>query len=141
MFVGADIANVVNEAALHAARMLKKRVDVGDLEYAVERVVGGTEKRSSTLSLEEKRVVATHEAGHALTGWLLPDTDVLLKVTIVPRTNLALGFAQYTPSDKKLYTKEQVIKPTLLLMYRLLTVKWITDLCKKVVYCIVSVLS
>lgn len=69
---------------------------------------GGTEKRSHAMSPQEKRVVAYHEAGHALTGWLLEHTDALLKVTIVPRTNMALGFAQYTTSDQKLYTKEEV---------------------------------
>ena len=71
--------------------------------------LGGTEKRSHALSKTERRVIAFHESGHALIGWSLPYTDVLLKVTIVPRTNLALGFAQYTPSEQKLFTKEQVI--------------------------------
>lgn len=107
-FSGADIANVVNEAALHAARDLKRKVSQSDLEYAVERVVGGTEKRSTVMSLDEKRVVAMHEAGHALIGWLTPNASVLLKVTIVPRTNLALGFSQYTHEEKKLYTKEEL---------------------------------
>lgn len=106
---GADIANVCNEAALHAARAKQTIVTGADLEYAVERVVGGTEKRSSAMSPAEKRVVAYHEAGHAIVGWLLPTTDALLKVTIVPRTNMALGFAQYTPKDQKLFTKEEVI--------------------------------
>ncbi|KAF4519131.1 hypothetical protein B566_EDAN007404 [Ephemera danica] len=109
-FSGADIANVCNEAALHAARDKHKSVTGTDLEYAVERVVGGTEKRSQTMSLEEKRVVAYHESGHALVGWMLPSTDALLKVTIVPRTNMALGFAQYTPTDQKLYTKEELFE-------------------------------
>lgn len=68
-FSGADIANVCNEAALHAARSLKKKVGAKDLEYAVERVVGGTEKRSHALSKEERRVIAFHESGHALVGW------------------------------------------------------------------------
>ncbi|XP_026742388.1 paraplegin [Trichoplusia ni] len=107
-FSGADIANVCNEAALHAARHKQTIVRATDLEYAVERVVGGTEKRSHAMSPVEKRVVAYHEAGHALTGWLLEHTDALLKVTIVPRTNMALGFAQYTPSDQKLYNKEEL---------------------------------
>uniref|UniRef100_T1GKA0 AAA+ ATPase domain-containing protein n=1 Tax=Megaselia scalaris TaxID=36166 RepID=T1GKA0_MEGSC len=96
-FSGADIANVCNEAALHAARTSKKSVETSDLEYAVERVVGGTEKRSHSISPVERKVIAYHESGHALVGWMLPTTDVLLKVTIVPRTSLALGFAQYTP--------------------------------------------
>ncbi|XP_013184956.1 paraplegin [Amyelois transitella] len=107
-FSGADIANVCNEAALHAARHKQNIVKAGDLEYAVERVVGGTEKRSHAMSPAEKRVVAYHEAGHALVGWLLEHTDALLKVTIVPRTNMALGFAQYTTSDQKLYSKEEL---------------------------------
>ncbi|KAK8724348.1 hypothetical protein OTU49_011344 [Cherax quadricarinatus] len=109
-FSGADIANVVNEAALHAARYGKKVVTGLDLEYAVERVVGGTEKRSQALSPEERRVVAYHESGHALLGWLLEHTDALLKVTIVPRTNQALGFAQYVPKDQKLYTQQEIFE-------------------------------
>lgn len=109
-FSGADIANVVNEAALHAARYGKKVVTGLDLEYAVERVVGGTEKRSQALSPEERRVVAYHESGHALLGWLLEHTDALLKVTIVPRTNQALGFAQYVPKDQKLYTQKEIFE-------------------------------
>ncbi|KAJ8737297.1 hypothetical protein PYW07_000568 [Mythimna separata] len=107
-FSGADIANVCNEAALHAARHKQTIVKHTDLEYAVERVVGGTEKRSHAMSPAEKRVVAYHEAGHALAGWLLEHTDALLKVTIVPRTTMALGFAQYTTSDQKLYNKEEL---------------------------------
>lgn len=107
-FSGADIANVCNEAALHAARLSQKIVQVKNLEYAVERLVGGTEKRSSSLSPIERKTVAYHEAGHAIVGWMLPSSDVLLKVTIVPRTSLALGFAQYTPKEQKLYTKENL---------------------------------
>ncbi|XP_043287010.1 paraplegin [Venturia canescens] len=109
-FSGADIANVANEAALHAARFKKKVVDATDLAYAIDRMVGGTEKRDHAMSPSEKKVVAYHEAGHALVGWLLEHTDALLKVSIVPRTNLALGFAQYTPTDQKLYTKEQLFE-------------------------------
>lgn len=109
-FSGADIANVCNEAALHAARFHQKKVRASDLEYAVERVVGGTEKRSHAMTPAEKKVVAYHESGHALVGWLLEHTDALLKVTIVPRTNLALGFAQYTPTDQKLYSKEELFE-------------------------------
>lgn len=107
-FSGADIANVCNEAALHAARHKQSIVKAADLEYAVERVVGGTEKRSHAMSPAEKKIVAYHESGHALVGWLLEHTDALLKVTIVPRTNKALGFAQYTTSDQKLYSKEEL---------------------------------
>lgn len=107
-FSGADIANVCNEAALHAARSSQKVVKTKNLEYAVERLVGGTEKRSSSMDQGERRTVAYHEAGHAIVGWMLPNSDVLLKVTIVPRTSLALGFAQYTPKDQKLYSKEDL---------------------------------
>ncbi|XP_077301487.1 SPG7 matrix AAA peptidase subunit, paraplegin [Arctopsyche grandis] len=107
-FSGADIANVCNEAALHAARSKATIVVGNDLEYAVERLVGGTEKRNHAMSQEEKKIVAYHESGHALVGWLMEYTDALLKVTIVPRTNLALGFAQYTPTDQKLYSKEEL---------------------------------
>lgn len=69
---------------------------------------GGTEKRSHALSLAERKVIAYHESGHALVGWMLPNSDILLKVTIVPRTSLALGFAQYTPSEQHLYSKEEL---------------------------------
>lgn len=108
-FSGADIANVCNESALHAARLGQKIVKAKNLEYAIERVVGGTEKRSSSLLPTERKTVAYHEAGHAIVGWMLPESDVLLKVTIVPRTSLALGFAQYTPKEQKLYSKEDLI--------------------------------
>uniref|UniRef100_A0A1A9WXZ6 AAA+ ATPase domain-containing protein n=1 Tax=Glossina brevipalpis TaxID=37001 RepID=A0A1A9WXZ6_9MUSC len=107
-FSGADIANVCNEAALHAARNVQDKVRSRDLEYAVERLVGGTEKRSHALTLIERKIIAYHESGHALVGWLLPNSDILLKVTIVPRTSLALGFAQYTPSEQQLHSKDEL---------------------------------
>lgn len=107
---GADIANVCNEAALHAARDKKKQVDSNDLTYAIDRTIGGLAKRNNPLTPSTKRIVAYHEAGHALVGWLMEHTDALLKVTIVPRTNLKLGFAQYTQSDQKLYSKEQLFE-------------------------------
>jgi len=107
-FSGADIMNVCNEAALKAARDGLKQVTGAELEYAIERVVGGTEKRSQVMSPAERRVVAFHESGHALVGWLLEHTDALLKVTIVPRTNHTLGFAQYTPNDQHLYNSQQL---------------------------------
>ena len=107
-FSGADIANVANEAALHAARLGHDIVKANDLEVAVERVVGGPEKRSGVMGKHEKRVIAFHECGHALVGWLLPHTDALLKVSIVPRTNNVLGFARYLPSDRKLYSKPEL---------------------------------
>ncbi|XP_021926510.1 paraplegin isoform X3 [Zootermopsis nevadensis] len=109
-FSGADIANVCNEAALHAARYKQTIVRGENLEYAVERVVGGTEKRSHVMSPAEKKVVAYHESGHAIVGWMLRYTDALLKVTIVPRTTLALGFAQYMPTDQKLYSREELFE-------------------------------
>ena len=86
--VGADIANIVNEATLHAAREKSGNVSEGDFEYAIERVIAGMEKKSGTLSPEEKRVVAYHEAGHALVGWLLEHTDPILKVTSLQQTIL-----------------------------------------------------
>ncbi|KAK3746774.1 hypothetical protein QZH41_013598, partial [Actinostola sp. cb2023] len=107
-YSGADIANICNEAALHAARLNEKSVDVENFEYAVERVIAGMEKRSNTMSPEERKTLAFHEAGHAVVGWMLEHTDPLLKVSIVPRTNSNLGYAQYLPSDQKLYTTEQL---------------------------------
>ncbi|WKY07868.1 hypothetical protein Q1695_007394 [Nippostrongylus brasiliensis] len=107
-FTGADISNVVNEAAIRAASTGKKLVSVSELEYALDRVLAGAEKRSRTLVEEEREVVAYHEAGHALVGWLLEHTDALLKVTIIPRTSAALGFAQYSPKDRKLFSKEEL---------------------------------
>jgi len=107
---GADIANICNEAALHAARDKSLYVDEDDFEYAVERVTAGVAKKSKVLSPREKKVIAYHEAGHALVGWLLEHTDTLLKVTIVPRTSNALGFAQYMPKDKQLYSKEELFE-------------------------------
>merc|ERR1719295_91677 len=108
-FSGADIANVVNEAALHAARELKDRVGKKNLEYAIERVIAGPEKKTGILNVHEKNIVAYHESGHALVGWMLEHTDALLKVTILPRTSQALGFAQYTPQDKKLFSPEEMM--------------------------------
>ncbi|XP_019640186.1 PREDICTED: paraplegin-like [Branchiostoma belcheri] len=105
---GADVANICNEAALHAARENKKVVDTQDFEHAVERVIGGTAKKSKVLNQEERKVVAYHESGHALVGWLLEHTDALLKVTIVPRTSAALGFAQYLPKEQYLYSQEEL---------------------------------
>uniref|UniRef100_A0A0K0F5G4 Paraplegin (inferred by orthology to a human protein) n=1 Tax=Strongyloides venezuelensis TaxID=75913 RepID=A0A0K0F5G4_STRVS len=105
---GADISNIVNEAAINAASNMKKVVTAKELNYALERVLAGPEKKTKTLVKEERETVAYHEAGHALVGWLLEHTDALLKVTILPRTSAALGFAQYTPRDKKLFTKEEL---------------------------------
>nr|XP_033797186.1 paraplegin isoform X1 [Geotrypetes seraphini] len=109
-FSGADIANLCNEAALHAAREGHKSIDTSSFEYAVERVIAGTAKKSKIMSKEERRVVAYHESGHALVGWLLEHTEAVLKVSIAPRTNAALGFAQILPRDQHLYTKEQLFQ-------------------------------
>uniref|UniRef100_S4R5A2 SPG7 matrix AAA peptidase subunit, paraplegin n=1 Tax=Petromyzon marinus TaxID=7757 RepID=S4R5A2_PETMA len=109
-FSGADIANVCNEAALHAARENSKSVGVDDFEYAVERVIAGTAKKSKILSKEERRIVAFHESGHAVTGWLLQHTDAVLKVSIAPRTNAALGFAQILPRDQYLHSTEELFE-------------------------------
>lgn len=107
-FVGADIANICNEAAIMAARRDKKKVDMLDFETATERIIGGLESKK-IMSLEERRVVAYHEAGHAVAGWNLEFADPLLKVTIVPRGNGALGFAQYLPKELFLRTREQIL--------------------------------
>uniref|UniRef100_A0A8B9SQQ3 Mitochondrial inner membrane m-AAA protease component paraplegin n=1 Tax=Anas platyrhynchos TaxID=8839 RepID=A0A8B9SQQ3_ANAPL len=109
-FSGADIANICNEAALHAAREGHKSIDTSNFEYAVERVIAGTAKRSKILSPEERKVVAFHESGHALVGWLLEHTEAVMKVSIAPRTNAALGFAQILPREQYLFTKEQLLE-------------------------------
>ncbi|KAH3686011.1 hypothetical protein WICPIJ_003011 [Wickerhamomyces pijperi] len=101
-FSGADIANVCNEAALIAARNDCEFVTLKHFEQAIERVIAGLEKKSKVLSPEEKRVVAYHEAGHAICGWYLQYADPLLKVSIVPRGQGALGYAQYLPPDQYL---------------------------------------
>ncbi|XP_072013734.1 mitochondrial inner membrane m-AAA protease component paraplegin-like isoform X2 [Amphiura filiformis] len=106
---GADIANICNEAALYAAREKRKSITGPDFEYAVERVIAGAAKANRVVSKEERNVVAYHESGHALTGWLLEHTDMLMKISIIARTNATLGFAQYLPQDLKLYSKEQLL--------------------------------
>jgi AFG3 family protein len=107
-FAGADIANVCNEAALIAARHNKAGVDMQDFQDAIDRVIGGLEKKNKIISPEEKKVIAYHEAGHAICGWYLEHAYPLLKVTIVPRGTAALGYAQYTPKEQYLYTTEQL---------------------------------
>src|SRR5437868_8105623 len=96
-FAGADIANVCNEAALIAARKGQDAVDMSDFHDAVDRVIGGLEKKNKIISPDEKKIIAYHEAGHAICGWFLEHAYPLLKVTIVPRGVAALGYAQYTP--------------------------------------------
>ena len=113
-FSGADIANVCNEAALIAARFNAESVSLRHFELAIERVIGGVEKKSKLLSPEEQRVVAYHEAGHAICGWYLEYADPLLKVSIIPRGRGALGYAQYLPADRYLLSTEQ-------LMHKLIT--------------------
>eukprot|EP01091_Cochliopodium_minus_P004879 TRINITY_DN1477_c0_g1_i1.p1 TRINITY_DN1477_c0_g1~~TRINITY_DN1477_c0_g1_i1.p1 ORF type:complete len:615 (-),score=229.79 TRINITY_DN1477_c0_g1_i1:35-1879(-) len=107
-FSGADISNVCNEAALIAARGDSLNVTFSHFEQAIERVIGGIEKRSKVLSIEEKTKVAYHEAGHAVVGWFCKHADPLLKVSIVPRGLAALGYAQLLPKDRYLYNEEQL---------------------------------
>jgi cell division protease FtsH len=107
-FAGADIANVCNEAALIAARKGKDSVEMEDFQDAVDRVIGGLEKKNKIISPEEKRIIAYHEAGHAICGWYLEHAYPLLKVTIVPRGVAALGYAQYTPREQYLYNTDQL---------------------------------
>jgi len=108
-FAGAEIANVCNEAALIAARRDKVEVDMQDFQDAVDRVIGGLEKKTKIISPEEKRIVAYHEAGHAVAGWFLEHADPLVKVSIVPRGVAALGYAQYLPKEQFLYQTEQLL--------------------------------
>uniref|UniRef100_A0A673YK47 AFG3-like AAA ATPase 2 n=1 Tax=Salmo trutta TaxID=8032 RepID=A0A673YK47_SALTR len=107
-FSGADIANVCNEAALIAARHLADSINQKHFEQAIERVIGGLEKKTQVLQPEEKKTVAYHEAGHAVAGWYLEHADPLLKVSIIPRGK-GLGYAQYLPKEQYLYTKEQLL--------------------------------
>lgn len=108
-FAGAEIANVCNEAALIAARRDKKFITNQDFTDAIDRVIGGLEKRNKIISPSEKRIVAYHEAGHAIAGWFLEHCDPLVKVSIVPRGVAALGYAQYLPKEQFLYNTEQLI--------------------------------
>jgi len=107
-FAGADIANVCNEAALIAARKNKAGVEMEDFQDAIDRVIGGLEKKNKIISPEEKEIIAYHEAGHAICGWFLEHAYPLLKVTIVPRGTAALGYAQYTPKEQYLYNTDQL---------------------------------
>lgn len=107
-FSGADIANVCNEAALTAARRDKKVIDKQDFLDAVDRIIGGLERKSMIITPEEKKSIAHHEAGHATVSWFLKYANPLFKVTIVPRGQ-ALGAAWYLPEERKLETREQLI--------------------------------
>jgi cell division protease FtsH len=108
-FAGAEIANVCNEAALIAARRNKSAIELVDFQDAVDRVIGGLEKKNKIISPEEKEIVAYHEAGHAVAGWFLEHADPLVKVSIVPRGVAALGYAQYLPKEQFLYQTEQLM--------------------------------
>jgi cell division protease FtsH len=107
-FSGADIANVCNEAALIAARNQKKAVDKQDFLDAIDRIVGGLEKKTKVMTQKEKETIAIHEAGHATISWFLEHANPLIKVTIVPRGR-ALGAAWYMPEERQITTKEQML--------------------------------
>lgn len=107
-FAGAEIANVCNEAALIAARREKKAVHMDDFNYALDKVIGGLERRSKLIAPGEKKIIAYHEAGHAICGWFLEHASPLVKVTIVPRGMNTLGYAQYLPKDEYITQMEQL---------------------------------
>jgi len=107
-FSGADLANICNEAALIAARKQKKSVDKQDFLDAVDRVIGGLEKKNKIITTEEKKAIAYHEAGHATVSWLVEHASPLVKVTIVPRGR-SLGAAWYLPEERQLTTAEQML--------------------------------
>lgn len=108
-FAGAELANLCNEAALFAARRDKKKVEMEDFQDAIERVVAGLEKKNKLISPNERKIVAYHESGHAIVGWMLHYTDPVLKVSIVPRGFAALGYTLQTPlEDRFLMTTEEL---------------------------------
>ena len=107
-FSGADIANVCNEAALIAARHNKKFISKEDFLAAIDRIVGGLERKNKIITDEEKRVIAFHEAGHATVSWILENASPLIKVTIIPRGK-ALGAAWYLPEERQITTREQMM--------------------------------
>ena len=107
-FSGADIANVCNEAALTAARKNKKEIGQQDFLDAVDRIIGGLERKASVITPSEKRTIAYHEAGHALVGWLLPNSDPVFKVSLIPRGD-ALGLTWYVPDERKIVSKSCMI--------------------------------
>lgn len=106
-FSGAEISNVCNEAAIIAARNDLDSVGIKEFEHAIERVIGGIE-RKTIMTPEERKIIAYHESGHAVAGWFLEHSNPLLKITIIPRSKGSLGFAQYLPAEISLYTKEQI---------------------------------
>ncbi len=107
--VGADIANICNEAAIFAARRKGEHVELIDFEQASERVIGGIAKSKNLMSPLDKNSVAIHESGHAVAGWFLRHADPLLKVSIIPRSSGALGYAQYLPEEMSLYSKDALL--------------------------------
>lgn len=108
-FAGAEIANVCNEAALVAARRNKTAVNMDDFNHALDRVIGGLEKKNKLISPKEKEIIAYHEAGHAICGWYLQYASPLVKVTIVPRGVGTLGYAQYLPKEEYITRTEQLL--------------------------------
>ena len=108
-FAGAEIANVCNEAALIAARRGKSEVDMDDFNYALDRVIGGLEKKNKLIAPKEKEIIAYHEAGHAICGWYLEHASPLVKVTIVPRGMGTLGYAQYLPKEEYITRTEALL--------------------------------
>ncbi|KAL6942881.1 Mitochondrial inner membrane m-AAA protease component [Hanseniaspora osmophila] len=108
-FSGADIANACNEAALIAARENANYVRLIHFEKAIDRTIAGIEKKTKVLTPEEKKIIAYHEAGHAICGWFLEFADPLLKVSIIPRTQGTLGYAQYLPGDLYLHSQQQLL--------------------------------
>jgi cell division protease FtsH len=115
-FAGAEIANVCNEAALLAARKDKEAIYMEDFEAAIDRVIAGLEKKNKLISEEEKRIVAYHEAGHAIAGWFSEFTDPVVKVSIVPRGLAALGYAQSLPDERYLYTREAYVDRMIMIL-------------------------
>jgi len=115
-FAGAEIANVCNEAALLAAREDKDSIGMDDFERSIDRVIAGLEKKNKLISPDEKKIVAYHEAGHAITGWYLKYTDPVVKVSIIPRGLAALGYAQYLPEERYLYTREALVDRMIMAM-------------------------
>ena len=115
-FAGAEIANVCNEAALLAARLDREAIGMKDFEQAIDRVIGGLEKKNKLIKPEEKRIVAYHEAGHAIAGWYLPNTDPVIKVSIVPRGLAALGYAQSLPDERYITTRQAFMDQMTMMM-------------------------
>ena len=108
-FSGAELANICNEAALLAGRKNKKEIESNDFQEAMDRVVGGLEKKNKIISEQERKIVAYHEAGHTLVSWFLKHAKPFVKVTIVPRGVAALGYAQYLPKEKFIIPKAQLL--------------------------------